>query len=128
MKSDAQILVEQFDPNDLIDYMDDEDLEIACDEVGLEERHDGTVDGMRAVLREYYSAGPALGGYEAPAVDDESPGAREFVVPARSPVVADAPERGSVWVQVGELGAFRHSVASFFFFASSFCVMLLLRR
>lgn len=102
LKSEAQILVEQFDPNDLIDYMDDEDLEIACDEVGLEEKHDGTVDGMRAVLREYYSEGPAAGDHDAaPAQSPE----REFIVPARSPAaVVDAPERGSVWVQMGELG------------------------
>jgi hypothetical protein len=120
LKSEAQLLVEQFDPNELIDYMDDEDLEIACEEVGVEHLHDGTEASMRAALREYYSGGtPNFSN----AVDGPAPAVVEYVLPPRpesahistrnenqgadaagllraSPSVAS--DRVSVYVQLGE--------------------------
>lgn len=101
LKSEAQLLVEKFDPNDLIDYMDDEDLEVACEEVGIEHTHDGTVAGMQAALRRYYSGDtpelpPAVVGSPATAA------AVEYVVPPRPTTPAAAHSQAAAAGDEGE--------------------------
>lgn len=99
--------------------MDDEDLEVACEEVGIEHTHDGTFASMRAALRKYYSGGAS--NFSAVAYGSPAPAVAEFVLPPRPessslrlrdedqgelglPSVSSgfASERVSVYVQVGE--------------------------